>query len=515
MNDPAVTQKLKALMLCGSGLLLAIYLGMQIGDARYRSLLFGSVIVAVVFISFFSGRFFWVLTIASSFLGGTFPILGGSFTPFQVLMAIGIGKFLIEDVVLRRTRINTGNRVDFLLMAGFMAILTYHGVHDRFGMRFLGSNVWGGRNYVNVYVGMTAFFVVQSIPMKSRMWAKLPYLVLAVTGFDLIIAIVTTVFPKLVYTIYPFYSAVSRAGIEEAVTGSSVETARLGSFGNFGGTLITLVLASISLRQILSPNNFFRAVTLVAGFLAVLYSSFRSQVFGTLAVFLVAGIRDLKFAVLALLPFVALFLFGLSILNSEFIALPKQVQRSLTFVPGKWDTDMARDAASSNDFRRQVWTLWLQEYFPAQPLLGRGFGFRNQWAQTSVFTHDPEENRQMVEVGNIHNGFFATLDTFGIIGTIFFVIWNLRLLARTIRVPFRTDDPAGMALRFLALCLGGAIISYWMGASSVGSFLPLEFALAGVFLRLLRDNDPPPNRAPAHQPPTAENVPANLAIRSA
>ena len=164
---------------CGrGGLLLAVYLGNQIGSANYGELILGAVIIAVASIGLFSGRFFWVLTIASSSLAGTFPILGGSFTPFQILMGMGVAKFLIEDVVLRRTKINVGTRFDALLIAGFMGVLTWHGIHDRFGMKFLGSSVWGGRNYVNVYVGLAAFFVIQSIPMNPKLWAKLPYVML-------------------------------------------------------------------------------------------------------------------------------------------------------------------------------------------------------------------------------------------------------------------------------------------------------------------------------------------------
>ena len=57
-----------------------------------------------------------------------------------------------------------------------------HGILDRFGMRFLGSSIWGGANYVNVYIGLAAFFVTQSISMTPRLWAKLPYVILAVTA---------------------------------------------------------------------------------------------------------------------------------------------------------------------------------------------------------------------------------------------------------------------------------------------------------------------------------------------
>src|SRR5205807_8004572 len=125
---------------------------------------------------------------------------------------------------------------------------------------------------------------------------------------------------------------------------------------------------------------------------------------------------------------------GISVVNSEIVPLPKQVQRSLAFLPGKWDLEMRHDVRSSNDFRRQVWTTFTREFFPAHPWLGRGFGFRSQWAQASVYKYDPNANYQSVEVGNIHNGFLSCLDAFGIIGTIFFVLWNLRLLTRTLKV---------------------------------------------------------------------------------
>jgi O-antigen ligase len=505
VQDPALSQRLKVLALCGVGLVLAIFLGSQIGQENYSQLLLWAVVIFVACFALFSGRSFWVLTIASSFLGGTFPILGAKFTPFQILMAIGVAKFLIGDVVLRRTRLNVGNRFDVLMIAGFMGILTWHGVHDRFGMQFLGSTIWGGHNYVNVYLGLVAFFVVQSIPTKSKIWGKLPYLVLAVATFDLIIAVITTVAPASVYVIYPFYSAVSTSGFEEAVTGTTTDiTGRIAAFGNFGFVLILIVLASIRLTQILYPQNFFRLVCLVTGFVAALFSGFRSAVINAIIGFFAAGIRDLKYGVVILLPFLAVILFALSFINSQVVQLPKQVQRSLAFFPAHWDADMVSDARASNDFRLRIWNLWTTDYFPANPWLGRGFGFRSEWSKADVSTYrGATDYRQMVETGNIHNGFFASLDTFGIVGTIFFIIWNLRLLARAFRLPTGKNSPEYTALRFLALYLAVWILAYWFGAQGVGSFLPLEFALAGVFLRLqeaITSEEPSPDAAALDKP---------------
>src|SRR5499427_1976511 len=488
VNHVAVGQQVKLLLICvgTATLLVATFIGAQIGGEHYTDLVLGAAIVLLAAVTFLSGRFYWILAIASSFLGGTFPIFGGQFTPFQILALIGIAKFILEDVVVKRTRLKMGPRFDVLLIVAFTAVLMWHGIHDRFGMRFLGSSVSGGRHYVNVFVGLVAFVVIQSVPMPNKLWSRLPYAILAVTSFDLIIGIITTIFPASIYKIYPFYSAVSMAGVEEIISGQS-ETGRIGAFGNFGSVLILIVFSTVSLRSLLHPSNFGRLLLLGVGGFSVLYSGFRSMVLNSFLATFLAGIRDLKGGVVWLVVQLALFLAGISVINSTVVPLPRQIQRSLTFLPGEWDSEMLSDAADSNQFRKQVWTTWEREYFPKQPWLGRGFGFKSQWGQRSVYKSDIYDSVWTVETGNIHNGFLASLDSMGIVGTLFFVIWNLRLLVRTLQVPFRGDDPNGMVLRFIALYLAVSIISYWFFAQDLGTFLSHELVLVGVFLRLQSD----------------------------
>src|SRR6476659_6330368 len=92
----------KRLLIAAFGLLLAVLLGSLIGSSDYRPLLFGALALFGVAFWFGSGQWFWPITIASSYLGGTFPIMGGAFTPFQILMGIGVAKFFVEDVIMRR-----------------------------------------------------------------------------------------------------------------------------------------------------------------------------------------------------------------------------------------------------------------------------------------------------------------------------------------------------------------------------------------------------------------------------
>jgi O-antigen ligase len=262
--------------------------------------------------------------------------------------------------------------------------------------------------------------------------------------------------------------------------------ARLGAFGPLGLVIILSVISSVRLPELLSPSNFVRMLRLIIGGISVLFSAFRTSAIQTLLALVLTGIRDLKWAALILLPLIGISLFAVSVVQSEFVHFPRAVQRSLQFIPGKWDVDVAADAQASNEFRQRVWTVFTREYFPQQPWFGRGFGFRKEIARQSVYTSNPNWDRDMVEVGNIHNGFFATLDAIGIVGTVCFAGWNLRLLGQTFRVSKQTEDPAAAALRFLALYLGVLIVFYWIGAYTLGSFLPQEFALAGVFLRLHR-----------------------------
>jgi hypothetical protein len=484
MDNLALSGRGKALLTGLIGLVAALLLGIKIGGSDYNPLLISGVVAAGMWLFFFTGQYYWLIAIASSSLAGTFPVLRGSFTPFQILMAMGVAKFFAEDVVLKRRRIAVGPSFDRLMICGFIGIVTLHAIHDRFGMRFLGSTTWGGRNYVNIYVAVAAYFVIQTIPIDLKVWRKLPFFVLAVTSFDTVITLVTTLFPRSIYIIYPFYSGVSRTGIEEIVTGDSGETARLGAVGNFGVFLITLLLASCSVRWILHPSNLGRLLTLGLGYLITLFSSFRTSLLSALAVTFVAGIRDLKSRVLLVIAVAVVLLFGLSFVNSHVFALPRPIQRSLTFVPGHWDVDMARDAANSNEWRTEVWNIWLHDYFPAHPLIGRGFGFASEWATPPRRFDRLDEQRVMVAVGNIHNGLYSTLDCVGVIGTLFFAIWSLGLLIRVFRLPFNPRVSGNTVLWFVALGLGASIICYWLSAQIAGTFVAQQLVASSVFLRL-------------------------------
>ena len=94
MPGPLMNQKLPTIVVGACGLVLAIFLGQIVGGGDYKIVLLLAAVVVGLSLAFLPGGLFWVITTASSTLAGTFPILGGSFTPFQLLMTLGVVKFL-------------------------------------------------------------------------------------------------------------------------------------------------------------------------------------------------------------------------------------------------------------------------------------------------------------------------------------------------------------------------------------------------------------------------------------
>ena len=96
MAYPQLDHRVKLSVIALAVLLLAGVAGYCIGTDDYWPLIVATLAVGLLLVWFATGEMFWIITVASSYLAGTFPILGGSFNTFQILMAVGVAKYLIS-----------------------------------------------------------------------------------------------------------------------------------------------------------------------------------------------------------------------------------------------------------------------------------------------------------------------------------------------------------------------------------------------------------------------------------
>jgi hypothetical protein len=489
------------------GLLGAIFTGSQMST--------GNVMVPLLVLCVFLALFLWFgarnwllsFMIASIFLRGQFNFLPAGLKLFEVLMGFIILHYIIENVIFRKQAVNPGPQIDLCVLLIIVAILVYHGSTDRFGMRVFGSNTWGGRGYFTVFLAIVAYFIIMTLPYQNSLLRWLPTCVVLAQMFDVVVDVVSAQSAGAASFIFRFYSGISYLALREDVTG------RFGSFGNFGIYLSMAILAHYSLRSLWRPSYWAISFFYVMSAASVVFSGFRSALANFLFVNLAAAIRDYRSFSFFLILGGAVLVGTMPFVHENIIELPKQAQRALCFMPGKWDPNMVQDANGSNEFRLGVATVWYKLYFPKQMWLGRGFGFDAKdfgtiMMQINTAGTDRETGYEgFVVTQELHNGFLSVIDTIGLLGAFAFIPWCVWILIRVVLTLLRADvEQQPPALRWVCLFLFMWIVSYGFGALKFEDFAPITIICTGLLNALRNRNwsEPEPAAEPAVAAPADE-----------
>lgn len=460
------------------------------GDLRIMFTILGP---AFVFVLMFGlPHYIWAVALATFFIPASIPGLPIPFTLYELILIMLAGKYVIEQVIIRKRGIRPGPAPDWLFLCGLLAVLIFHGVQDRFGMRILGSSLWGGRAYVSIALAVVGYFVILSSRISLSSFRHLPHLILAVGTIDFAIKLTTTLFPSTIPYFYVFYSDVSTAGKVGAE--AAIFAGRWGFLGNYGYLLILWGFSTARIPEFFTKMKWLQASAVLLGILFCFASGYRSSVGNAAGFCLVAAWRDLgwKGPLVGLVPLVLACVAAIFI-QSAF-GLPKIVQRGLVFLPGDWDAEVVKDAKGSNDFRGEVWTLWMNQQFPQAPVLGRGFCLPPEkiysvlpYLSSEGFGGEYTRNEAFVISGNIHNTLFSVVDRFGLVGGFFFVAWLVVYLNRMRRyLQESRGQPLEPALQWLTLFLFSYTILSLPGALRAESLMVQQIFFVGVFYALLR-----------------------------
>jgi hypothetical protein len=198
------------------------------------------------------------------------------------------------------------------------------------------------------------------------------------------------------------------------------------------GTALVSYFDPFSLINPLRPA---RCLSFLACFAAMGLAGFRSGILGlacllALSAFVRHGLSKLV-QLGAVLGLMALLLCGL---QARGMHLPLNMQRALSFLPGKWDPEAVSDAEGSIDWRVYMWRTALgTSDFIKDKIFGDGFGFSAyefsiMQAGENFIGHESQE--VFMIQGAFHSGPISAIRFVGVVGLALYLALILYLAVR-------------------------------------------------------------------------------------
>jgi hypothetical protein len=321
----------------------------------------------------------------------------------------------------------------YWIFAGWLTVLILQAMAvGGFGLRLFGSSKMGGRTFIPFIIALLIFPILWKGGASSRRfyWSLLFYLLLG--GFSIALGIcIDSIFP-------------------------SIGRSQLGHLFGIGGEITTMGDPDF---DYLAPKRYQGLSFLGVACFAVGYFNLRSRnavlplILRAVLCLLGVGLAMLsghRIAILNIIGFVlvneffqskrrfwlatffSILMLGLIILGQGTVFnLPATMQRSLAFLPGKWDFMATASAKSSNEWRIKIWE-------EAMPLIrenlwfGRGLTFDPSDVYATI--NQGQVDSVFVVTNTLHNGPLSMMFAFGVHGLLFALILSGYICFRAIQI---------------------------------------------------------------------------------
>jgi len=357
---------------------------------------------------------------------------------WQVMALLSFGISVVERTISSRRFLSVPVAMWPLLYIAAMAYMTAR-MTGGIGLHQLGGDTGGGKKYLPIFIGLAAYLALTSrvIPKEKRTLYIALWVLASATG---VIGEVAAVLGG------PFHAFNLLFPSNLAAEGATIGTTRLGTLASAFGGLMTYILVRYGLRGIFLSNQLWRPVLFLLFFSLTMVGGFRNMLMGTLTVcaivFFLEGLHRTRLALYVLMAG----LLVAPLLGFFSNQLPLTFQRSLSFLPFKWDADVVRDAEGSTQWRESMWAaLWPQ--VPGYLLLGKGLSLSTEDFQLlgggafagQIHSIDPGQGAYAIS-GDYHSGPLSTLIPFGIWGAIG-IIWLQAASLFVLYRNYRYGDP--------------------------------------------------------------------------
>ncbi|MBI3878615.1 MAG: hypothetical protein HY301_00925 [Verrucomicrobia bacterium] len=559
--------KLQKFLLFAAAVVLIYFMATEIGEGSFfwPVMLILVSVCAVLFIAL--DRNIWLVIPVGLINPVPLTFLPVPFKATELAFLLVFLYLVLTHAAMRHQWIEPGPANIWVPVVIILFIVVNHQFEGGLGLRSMGSAMAGARRHALFFIGACYYLTMMSIWPKSRRWlTQLPGFYVLVMLIGALPNLFSIYFPNVAIAMGIFWVF---ANASDVLYYYASDVARVGLWGPMGIAVQLWLVSRYPLNQWFSAPRVmsaaaglaFGAVLLftryalgesdeahgvwialclgsVAGFFVAVWfwkdqlvlllsflalagcglSGFRSSIFHYAVVTVVAAVFCLRWRVL---PFVA-GLAGLMAMliagNGTWFELPDSMQRSLSFLPGRWDPVVVSSAQASTDFRAQIQELYLEKYALLNPWLGSGYKMMTrdvgQFGDRPLGTSS-EEMEGYIRSKDFHIGWISVYDTVGIVGGLAFLWLCIYLLGYLYKNTRRIGWNRLSSLQVWVSCyLVDTIVSFFTIFGSLAEVMPQLMFGAGLVVVAFEYLPASPSGEFVYKtPPETPSLPATTALQ--
>ena len=484
------------------GFLLAVFMGSAVGSADFSSV---SIVLGVgigVSVTLLLGSKYWLLiplSLAASRLP-TVPI-GGRTVEFPELAITLCTIVFFLRLASRKEKLIIWRpaSIPVLLFMGWVGLVF---ALNPVGVAALGSSIGGARFYLKLVLAFAAFLILSSRSYTERdmRW---------VLGFILLGAFFTLGYGITSYAITGLAINDATGMVQEEYYTWHQELTVVAFTAAF------LIFARWSPKEVFSMQRAWVVLAYLACLILVLLSGKRMGVVAVFLAPLVSSVLSRQFIyVLLAASLTAASLAFLVAGHGNWFHLPLVAQRTISFLPGDWDSELYGMRGGTDEWRAEL-RYWALEQVKRDPLIGEGFSVNLSETTGAILAQERggDMNVQVAAYAlgrSWHNMWLGYAADFGIPLSVIqgIILLGIVVLSyRCFKYYGRTSSFGVFAAYLLAYTIRDILTSYTGGHSSLDAWQ--RWWMYGILISVYytlpsrqnsithRGNDPSPRNEPA------------------
>ncbi|MEM1158906.1 MAG: hypothetical protein AAF649_00345 [Verrucomicrobiota bacterium] len=434
----------------------------------------------------------WISIPGAAAVGWQLGFLPIPFNLHELSILAATGYMILTFVVMDRRKIEFGS---FSILAPIVivcGIVLYHFLRVGGGMHVLGSNVYGGRANVNVLLGVLPFIIILSCAKNQPdLIRRTPAIIAICAALGIMPNLISTFFPSTAPMVDRITGRANMEAFNEATAAfiqnsNEVQLGRINALGAAGIAIQTALLSYFPVQKWWRPKYWFVLILSILAFYLCVRSGFRNTLFTFGMITIVGGFLRIRWSILPLVGGSLLFFVILLMGHGDIYKLPLSMQRSLSFLPGKWDPVIIQNVEGSDDFRQAMHDIYWPKYGLRAPWFGDGFAM----SKDAIINSDELGHEGFIERKQFHEGTISIYDSVGVIG----IIGTLWLIFSVWKIVYRNRDK--LKPEFITPLQAYAIMLFFVAPFSfivvygdMRNFFPGLTFLAALILISFRENN--------------------------